>query len=401
MSKFSLHLILMISLFFSVKSSLAQENDLIHTRAIPIEDRVMLDLPKIGTQSEKIDFRKLPKIPFEHAVISDVRDQGGHWVHQHAYVCDFANQYWAMWSDGPGLPRSGVAPEKHRNIVPGHDRPGTRVSYATSSDGLNWSEPKDLSGPPRREGFGWIARGFWIRDGQLLALASHFNAPGYPGPGLSLEAFRWDEMKNSWESHGTVNDDTLNNFPPKKLPDGQWLMTRRDHRQQVSVIIGGVNSFDDWHNRPLAKYGKVQKPEEPYWYTLPDGKTLVGLIRDNGGSKRLLRCFSTDQGKTWSEIQTTNFPDATSKFFVLRTSRDFYVLVSNSNPKRRDPLTIAISRDGLIFTSLLYLIGERHIDYPHIIEKDNHILIAFSGAKQTMEVAKVKLDDLEDALDAE
>ena len=91
----------------------------------------------------------------------------------------------------------------------------------------------------------------------------------------------------------------------------------------------------------------------------------------------------------------TDFPDATSKFFVLRTSRGYYVLVSNSNPKRRDPLTLAISPDGLVFTDLFYLVGGRHIDYPHIIEHDGHLLIAFSGAKQTMEVLKVSLDEID------
>ena len=136
-----------------------------------------------------------------------------------------------MWSDGRGVPRPNLTPDEHRNVVPGHDRPGTRVSYATSDDGLNWSEPADLSGPPQKDGFGWIARGLWVRDGQLLALASHFKAPGYPGKGLSLEAFRWDKATKSWRPHGTVLDDTLNNFPPKQLPSGQYMMTRRDHRQ--------------------------------------------------------------------------------------------------------------------------------------------------------------------------
>ena len=104
-------------------------------------------------------------------------------------------------------------------MVPGHDQAGTRVSFAMSPDGLNWSEKRDLSGPPK-EGFGWIARGFWERNGELLALASHFNAPGYTGKGLSLEAFRWEKKKNRWISAGTVQDDALNNFPSKKLPNG-------------------------------------------------------------------------------------------------------------------------------------------------------------------------------------
>lgn len=156
---------------------------------------LMLDLPGTGTDPTKIEFAKLPRVPAQHAVINDVRDQGGNWVNQHAYLAFHNQRYWAMWSDGPGKPQPNLTPEQHRNVVPGHDQPGTRVSFATSRDGLLWSDPADLSGPPRIDGFGWIARGFWIRDKELLALASHFNAPGYPGQGLSLEAFRWDQWK--------------------------------------------------------------------------------------------------------------------------------------------------------------------------------------------------------------
>jgi hypothetical protein len=341
----------------------------------------------------QIDYTILPRVPAGHAILSDVRDQAGTRVHQHAYLAHHDGRFWAMWSDGPGGPIDGVTPERHRNIVPHHDLAGTRNSFATSKDGLNWSKPADLTGPPRIEGYGWIARGLWKRDGELLALSSHFHAPGYAGPGLSLEAFRWDGA--GWEAHGTVLDDSMNNFPPKRLPSGEWMMTRRDHQRQVSVMIGGTKAFDDWRINPLAAYDGKGRPEEPYWYVLPDDKTIVGLIRDNGGSKFLLRTFSRDNGRTWSKIHRTNFPDATSKFFVHRTSRGYYVMVSNSNPRRRDPLTLAISQDGLVFTKLFWLVGGRHIDYPHIIEHDGHLLVAFSGAKQTMEVMKVSLDELE------
>lgn len=262
----------------------------------------------------------------------------------------------------------------------------------TGSSGVNQKICRDRPGSKTSAG----SRGFWVRDGQLLALASHFNAPGYPGEGLSLEAFRWNRTTDAWQPHGTVLDDTLNNFPPKRLPSGQYMTTRRDHRRQVSVIIGGNEAFDNWQIRPMSTYGGQQgRPEEPYWYVLPDGRNIVGLIRDNGGSKRLLRTFSRDNGESWSPIVTTNFPDATSKFFVLRTSRGYYAMVSNSNPDRRDPLTLAISEDGLIFDHLFYLVGGRHVDYPHMIECDGQLLIAFSGAKQTMEVLNVSLDDID------
>ena len=358
----------------------------------------MLDFPGIGTDSNKINFNQLPKLPVEHAVISDVRHAGGTRVNQHAYLIHHAGKFWAMWSDGPGLRRKGVSNDAHRNKVPGHDQPGTQVSYSSSCDGLNWTKPADLSGPPRKEGFGWIARGFWERDGRLLALASHFDAPGYPGEGLSLEAFAWNPFFSQWEAYGTVLGDTLNNFPPKRLPNGKYMMTRRDHERQVSVMVGGGTAFNQWEIHKLSSYNEGGRPEEPYWYILPDGKNIVGLIRDNGRSGRLLRTFSTDNGQSWSKIVKTNFPDATSKFFVHRTSRGYYALVSNSNPRRRDPLTLAISKDGLVYTHLFYLVGGRHIDYPHIIEQSGHLYIAFSGAKQTMEVIRVALDGIETRL---
>ena len=350
----------------------------------------MLDLPDTGRDPGAIDYCELIHLPAQPAMISDVRKAGGHRVHQHAYLAHFGGRFWAMWSDGPGLAR--VPPEEHWNRVPGHDRPDTRVSFATSGDGLEWSAPQDLSGPPKIKGFGWIARGLWIREGELLALAAHFNAPGYTGEGLSLEGWRWNENHSRWEELGKVKDDSINNFPPKQLPNAEWMMSRRDHKAKVSMLVGGNSAFDDWTIHPSGVFDdESQAPEEPYWYILPDGNTIVGLYRDNAQSKRLLRAFSTDNGSSWSELVTTNFPDSRSKFYVLRTSRGYYAMVSNPNPKRRDPLTLSISRDGLVFTHMFYLVGGRHIDYPHMIENDEHLFVIFSGAKQTTEVMKVPL----------
>ena len=361
---------------------------------------LMLDLAETGRDPDAIEYSKLQHLPAQPAVISDVRTAGGNRVHQHAYLAHFGGRFWAMWSDGPGLARG--RPEAHWNRVPGHDRPDTRVSFATSEDGLRWRAVQDLSGPPKTEGFGYIARGFWEREGELLALASHFNAPGYDGEGLSLEGWRWNEAGSKWVEAGTVKDDSMNNFPPKKLPSGEWMMSRRNHERKVTVLLGGVAAFNEWEIHPFAAYdGESKKPEEPYWYILPDGRTIVGLFRDNALSKRLLRAFSTDNGRSWSELVTTNFPDSRSKFFVLHTSRGYYAMVSNANPEGRDPLTLSISRDGLVFTHMFYLVGGRHIDYPHMIEHDGSLLIIFSGAKQTVEVLKVPLDAVDVLIEEE
>jgi hypothetical protein len=245
-------------------------------------------------------------------------------------------------------------------------------------------------------GYGWIARGFWVREGKLLALASRYEAPGYAGPGLSLHAFELTSTEPAqWRHLGLVFDDALNNFPPKRLPSGEWMISRRDGKQNVHFLIGGVAGFDRWTSYPAAAYAKLaDRPEEPYWWVLPDNKSIVALYRDNSKSGFLLRGYSTDNGRTWTPPVRTNFPDATSKFSGVRLPDGRYVLVSNANPKKRDPLTLAVSHDGLVFTAMGYLVGGRHVDYPHIIEHEGYMYVAFATAKSTVEVLKIRVADL-------
>jgi hypothetical protein len=349
---------------------------------------VMLAGPWVPANPREIDFDRLPRIPSEHAVVSDVLAAGGHRVNQHNYLVHFGGRFWAMWSDGPGESRG---PGK----VPGHDRADQHVSFATSPDGLKWGAIGNLTGRPD-PGYGWIARGFWIRAGRLLALASRYEAPGYAGPGLALHAFELaDGESPRWRHLGLVFDDALNNFPPKLLPSGEWMMSRRDGKQNVHFLVGGVAGFDRWTSFPAAAYAKrADRPEEPYWWVLPDDRSIVALYRDNAKSGFLLRGFSFDNGRTWSAPVRTNFPDATSKFSGVRLPDGRYVLVSNANPKQRDPLTLAVSRDGLVFTAMGYLVGGRHVDYPHVIEHAGALFVAFATAKSTVEVLKIRVADL-------
>lgn len=353
---------------------------------------VMLEGDWVPDDPHAIDFQALPRIPSQHAVVSDVRDAGGTRVNQHNYLAHYNGLFWAMWSDGPGEARA--EPDAHRDVVPGHDRAGQRVSYATSVDGLTWSETKDLAGAPD-EGFGWIARGFWLRDGELLALASRYHAPGYSGDGLQLHAFRHSgEPDTNWTHHGLVYDDAMNNFAPKKLPSGEWMMSRRMGQRGVHMLVGGVEAFDKWESFPVIGYEGDLLAEEPYWWVLPD-ENILALFRDNRKSGYLYRAYSTDNGRTWTAPVRTDFPDARSKFSGVRLSDGRYVLVSNPNPQRRDPLALSVSDDGIVFAKMGYLVGGRHVDYPHVIEHEGHLYVAFASAKQTVEVLKIAVDELD------
>src|SRR5690554_2179412 len=358
-----------------------------------VESPLMLAGDWVPENPHDIDFDNLPRVPGEHVVVNDVRAEKG--VNQHNYLVFHQGKYWIMWSDGPGI----------------EDRVGQRVKYATSKDGLKWSKPEFMTPEPplsgkdsphygtrTEEGFRYISRGFWVRDGELLALVSLDEAAGFFGLSLELRAFRWNGRKKTWDDAGVVYDNAINNFPPKKIPTGEWMMSRRTYQyktEDVEFLIGGINSLTDWDSFPVFGSTDGLAAEEPYWWVLPD-QNMVALFRDNKKSGYLFRSFSSDNGRNWSKPVRTNFPDARSKFSAVHLKDGRHVLISNANPEKRDPLTLSISDDGLVFDKMFYLVGGRHIDYPHIIENDGHLLIAFAGGKETVEIIKIKLSDLDE-----
>ncbi len=375
----------------------------------------ILNLPGFGTDSQAISYAKLPTLSGKLAVINaaslgphartpDKVDMHDLRLNLHNYLAYFDGKFWCIWSDGPKV----------------EDWPTQEIKYATSQDGLTWSPAKSVTGTPPKP-YAFIARGLWLRDGQLLALAAHYREKGAFGAQetkqLELVAYRYEAESKSWKSEGRVYDNAINNFPPQKLPSGDWILTRRDSRFNVSVLIGGRKALDDWQVFPVVKIGEVKgfRPDEPIFWPLPDN-SLYALFRDNGGSQRLFHSVSRDQGHTWDTPAISNFPNSSSKLFSMQTSRGYRVLVLNANPAiGRRELHLAVSKDGKTFTRLARLeipsppaipkdvsritkkfsAGIASLQYPHVIEHNERLLIAFSRGKVQTEVFHVSLDDID------
>ena len=352
--------------------------------AEPVAPAIVLKLNGTATDPSTIDYESLPKIAGQHAVVCPAT--AGLAFQLHNYLIHHDGKYWCQFSHGPVV----------------EDVPTQFVSYAVSDDGLKWSAARPLT-PIPAEPYAYIARGLWLRDGELLALAAHFRDKGAFGVNkeLKLQAFVWNKEADTWQFKATLYHDAINNFPPQKLQSGQWLMTRRDARFNVYMLAGGVKALDDWESFPVVKRLDVPgfSPDEPFWWQLPDGR-LHGLFRDNGGSSRLFQSFSSDNARTWSRPAITNFPNSTSKCYPLKLSSGTWIMLSNTNPKLgRREMYLSLSEDGLTFIKMARLVipsaKATTFQYPHAIEQDGHLLIAFSQKKNQTEVLKVSLDKIE------
>jgi hypothetical protein len=375
----------------------------------------ILNLPTSGTDPNAIDFENLPRLKGRHAIVNQVAyspdykpgeklEMNRMRLNLHNYLIHHGGKFWCIWSDGPKV----------------EDWPTQEVKYATSEDGLNWSKAKSVTGTPD-EPYAFIARGLWIRDGKLLALAAHYRDKGAFGANKELElwAYGWDSQAEKWEFVSKVYDNAINNFAPQKLPDGNWILTRRDARFNVTILIGGKDRLDNWQEHRVVDLNEVKgfRPDEPIFWRMPDN-SLNALFRDNGGSRRLFHSTSRDLGRTWTTPVLTNFPNSTSKIYSTDTSRGYRVMVSNANPKwGRRELHLSVSRDGKHFSRMArvdvpalpaptgfepiwkkFSYGIASLQYPHVIEHDGHLWIALSRCKLQTEVFRVSLESVDELL---
>ncbi|OYW23210.1 MAG: hypothetical protein B7Z55_03765 [Planctomycetales bacterium 12-60-4] len=133
------------------------------------EPLAILDLPGSGTNPQAIDYDRLPRLQGQHAVVNRVAYSPDYAPNQpltmsdmrlqlHNYLAWHDGRFWCLWSDGPRV----------------EDWPTQEIKFATSPDGLHWSEARSVTGTPA-EPYAYIARGLWVRDGELLALGAHYK----------------------------------------------------------------------------------------------------------------------------------------------------------------------------------------------------------------------------------
>lgn len=248
------------------------------------------------------------------------------------------------------------------------DTPPCRLVYATSTDGFNWSEPKDLFPPDE----GWNMRFYFYRatNDRMLVFAA---AP------YKTESERMIEKdKKSFLVREITADHQLGkiytfiqpglNRPPyfDQCNDSGFVAACREalnnklllEQQDYGIMLGDRRmKWHDGANWPGGKMGGLGN----FWIF---GKALCFFHRQDGTLVSLSKLgfvnLSTDEGQTWSQPVVPNSLIAgTGKVWAQKTPDNRYAMIyPPQRPGPRFPMVVTTSDDGITFRDMRVVHGE-------------------------------------------
>src|SRR5262249_11306690 len=155
-----------------------------------------------------------------------------------------------------------------------------------------------------------IARGIYVQEGKLQALAAYGEGPRPTQPlreswhNLRLVRFEW--TGKAWANRGTYIDNCMSNYPPQPL-GRRLFMTCRDSFATMYTPLSESGKGGKWTVTRLSGEPPLDRMSEPSSYVDSDGVAHL-IFRDGKGSKFLAHSVSRDQGVTWTAPVRTNYP---------------------------------------------------------------------------------------------
>jgi hypothetical protein len=162
------------------------------------------------------------------------------------------------------------------------------------------------------------------------------------------EIFVRDDATGRWETTGAVIPGFISFGPPRRMPEGHWIVSGEMFWYEGAMAISHGDDFSRWD---------VVRLPRPKTIDLHFAEPT--LMEREGGLMAILRprqpgfapvSVSADAGRTWSMLTLSNFPVASSKPCCGRLSTDRHYLLTNHREEGRTLLTIAVTAPGgLVF----------------------------------------------------
>ena len=340
----------------------------------------------------------LPAIQADHQVLYRASQDSYKFCH-HSNLVVWKDALYMMWSNGVEI----------------EDANGQRILFSCSEDGAKWSQPVVLVEDPDGDGpFACVAAG-WHDAGDTLVAYYTAIIDGQPINGRnqlfcmnSMDGKTWSKAKQLAKGFYIEG--------PRKLSSGRLLMNGQwAHRQPRLRYTDSADGMSGWKDAKITEIANIFTFPEPSWFVRRDGAIVVNF-RTKAGDPWIYASESSDQGATWSQPSKTNFPDATARAFAgnLPSGTAFIISNTNTHPTeshpsigQRNPLTIALSDDGVLFdraftlradVSHMRFPGKNKLDgwqYPTAVTWKKHLYVGYSINKEDVGVARIAIGDFD------
>ena len=291
-----------------------------------------------------------------------------------------------------------------------HDKCGTGVS------GKPNSFDNDNCGHYHLE---MCANGFAVAEGKLFAVAE--VAKGINNPGVGRIA---REIK----SNGSTGDIFWLNedVPEIKLitPDAINIdiYNNKSYNKQIAIEIMTylqdplhMPQWDFYKNGWIQSDGKFAKEWETVDGTPGTCEPTYAYIMKGGIYGRFWRTkakwlyvqYSSDKGRSWTDLERTSFPDCGSRANAGNLPDGRIYVINNVYPEGRNPLVLSISKDGKRFDKAWIIQsgdpgpkdenGRAKVDgfqYPHSVIAGDYLLVMYSINKESIAVTRIPLLNL-------
>jgi predicted neuraminidase len=218
----------------------------------------------------------------------------------------------------------------------------------------------------------------------------HGKLEGEAGPGVrwrtcDLRMKQSDDRGVTWADVEII-DEKFGNVPRCK-----------PIRLDAGDVLFGVE-YDDGHSRiwrsgddgaSWEMWGRIagSKNQHPALLERSDG-SILALLRPCGGQGRILQSVSEDGGRTWLPAEVTELASPFAGLDAVRLHDGRFVVVYNSDPAARNPLSIAVSEDeGRSWSTKRDLVvGDGQFHYPAVIQdRDRRLHVTFTNNRKTID----------------
>ena len=359
----------------------------------------------------------VPRVPMQRSRIYTGIGDAGTFNH-HSQLTKFKGKYYFTFSNG----------------IVDEDEPGQRTMLSASADGCHWSEPSCLVPADASAGLWRSTVALYADETQLVAWAhTKWDKVYSTEPSMSSTSTgehvntravgalgAVPETKERLDAH--VSTDGENWEPREGIAHKVSFFEAPRPTQAGTLLTGGTSASKPvavrWDaGNPVAAPEVIPIPAdesdgvfvygEATWYQTDDGRIWM-YWRDEGCSLRLYLCLSDDDGKSWSPMFMTDFPDSMSRVYAGRLPDGRFYLLGNSFPKLLDRmhLMISISEDGAKFSKMYTLVDDPTAQrvkgtlkvhghaYPCGLVDGDRLLVAYSVNKEDIECGIVELADL-------